>query len=185
MLSRSNNPLISASRRWTVSTVASLLTAAGALGASATFYGVGQLPGGAPNSEIRDAVITATGVLAVGNAQANPSAALSDTAVLWTPTDGLQSLDGLLGISVPLEHSFMTASQIAATSHQVAARIVRAADAAQLAHAQTRRGPIEQRLRAGVVATLDRELGPGWAAADSARVASEVEACALALAFDV
>lgn len=123
MLSRSNNPLISASRRWTVSTVASLLTAAGALGASATFYGVGQLPGGAPNSEIRDAVITATGVLAVGNAQANPSAALSDTAVLWTPTDGLQSLDGLLGIPVPLEHSFMTASQIAATSHQVAARI--------------------------------------------------------------
>ena len=68
---------------------------------------------------------------------------------------------------------------------EVAARVVRAADAAHLSHAQTRRGPIEQRLRAAVVATLDRELGPDWADADAGRVASEVEACAMALAFDV
>ena len=100
-----------------------LVAATSTLCASATFYGVGQLPGGAVNGEIRDAAVTSTGILATGNAQQNPGAAFSDTAVIWTPAAGLQTLASLNNIPVPPGGRLVTGSQIAAGNHAIAARI--------------------------------------------------------------
>jgi hypothetical protein len=101
----------------------SIIMAAKALCASVTFYGVGQLPGGALNSQIRDAVTTSTGILAVGNAQQDPASSLGDTAVIWTPTEGLQALASLNNVSIPPNSRFETASQIAKGNNVIAARI--------------------------------------------------------------
>lgn len=101
----------------------SVIIAAKAFCASVTFYGVGQLPGGALNSQIRDAVITSTGILAAGNAQQNPASSSSDTAVIWTPTEGLQTLASLNNVSIPPGSRFETASQISNGNNVIAARI--------------------------------------------------------------
>jgi hypothetical protein len=101
----------------------SIITAADSICASVTFYGVGQLPGGALNSQIRDAVITSTGILAAGNAQQNPASSLSDTSVIWTPTTGLQALATLNNVSIPPGSRFETASQISTGNNVIAARI--------------------------------------------------------------
>jgi hypothetical protein len=90
---------------------------------SVTFYGIGQLPGGAVNSQIRDAVITSTGILAAGNAQQNPAALGADTAVIWTPTTGLQTLASLNNVSIPTTAKFITISQISIGNNLVAGRI--------------------------------------------------------------
>jgi hypothetical protein len=109
--------------RWLLAVSAIVLSSTLAPAATVSFYGVGQLPSGGINSQIRDAVITSTGILAVGNAQANASSTLADTAVLWTPTEGLQTLDTLNNVAVPLGRRFMTASQIASGNHVIASRI--------------------------------------------------------------
>jgi hypothetical protein len=101
----------------------STITAANAFCDSAIFYGVGQLPGGALNSQIRDAVVTSTGILAAGSAQQNPSSAVGDTAVIWTPATGLQTLATLNNVSVPPNSRFVTASQISTGNNVIAARI--------------------------------------------------------------
>jgi hypothetical protein len=101
----------------------STITMVDAYSATATFYGVGQLPGGALNSQIRDAVITSTGILAVGGAQQNPAAALGDTAVIWTPTTGLQTLAALNNVSVAPTNRFISASQISTGNKVIATRI--------------------------------------------------------------
>jgi hypothetical protein len=101
----------------------SIIAAANAICASVTFYGVGQLPGGVLNSQIRDAVITSTGILAAGNAQQNPASSLSDTSVIWTPTTGLQALAALNNVSIPPGSRFETASQISTGNNVIAARI--------------------------------------------------------------
>jgi hypothetical protein len=103
--------------------VLSTIAAVNAFSASPTFYGVGQLPGGALNSQIRDAVITSTGILAAGNAQQNPASSGGDTAVIWTPTTGLQTLASLNNVSSPTNGRFVTASQISTGNNVIAARI--------------------------------------------------------------
>jgi hypothetical protein len=106
--------------------IAALFTAvvsASTFGQSVTFYGVGQLPGGAVNSQIRDAVVTSTGILAAGNAQQNPAGQLSDTSVIWTPTTGLQTLASLNDVSIPISARFITASQISTGNNVIAGRI--------------------------------------------------------------
>lgn len=99
------------------------IVAARALGQSVTFYGVGQLPGGAPNSQIRSAVVTSTGILAAGNAQQNPAGLGGDVAVIWTPTTGLQTLASLNNVSIPAGNRLITVSQISAGNNLIAARI--------------------------------------------------------------
>jgi hypothetical protein len=99
------------------------IVSANAFSQTVTFYGVGQLPGGAVNSQIRDAVVTSTGILAAGNAQQNPAASGSDTAVIWTPTTGLQTLASLNNVPIPVPSRFITASQISTGNNVVAGRI--------------------------------------------------------------
>jgi hypothetical protein len=94
-----------------------------ALSQTVTFYGIGQLPGGAPNSQIRSAVVTSTSILAAGYAQQNPAGAGGDAAVIWTPTTGLQTLASLNNVSVPAGNRLITASQISAGNNLVAGRI--------------------------------------------------------------
>ena len=101
----------------------SIIVAANAFSDSVAFYGVGQLPGGALNSQIRDAVVTSTGILAAGSAQQNPASSAGDTAVIWTPTEGLQKLASLNNVSIPPGSRFETASQIANGNNVIAARI--------------------------------------------------------------
>jgi hypothetical protein len=101
-----------------------IVVAAHAPGQTVTFYGVGQLPGGAVNSQIRSAVTTSTGILAGGNAQQNAANIVgADTAVIWTPTTGLQTLASLNGIPIPNTSRFITVSQISAGNNLIAARI--------------------------------------------------------------
>jgi hypothetical protein len=99
------------------------IVSANSFGQTVTFYGVGQLPGGAVNSQIRDAVVTSTGILAAGNAQQNVGGQLSDSAVIWTPTTGLQTLGSLHNIPIPISARFITASQISTGNYLVAGRI--------------------------------------------------------------
>jgi hypothetical protein len=92
-------------------------------GQTVTFYGIGQLPGGAMSSQIRDVTVTSTGILAAGSAQQNPTGQIVDTAVIWTPTTGLQTLASLNNVSIPIGGRFITASAISAGNNLIAGRI--------------------------------------------------------------
>jgi hypothetical protein len=67
--------------------------------------------------------------------------------------------------------------------HAAAARILACADQAHAAQGQVRRRPVQQRLRAAVVAELEARLGPGAhaAAADPRERCDALAACTLAL----
>jgi hypothetical protein len=67
--------------------------------------------------------------------------------------------------------------------HTAAACILACADQAHEAQGQLRRRPVQQRLRAAVVAELDARLGQGWhsATADQRDRCDALAACALAL----
>ena len=99
------------------------LITANAFCGTVTFYGIGQLPGGAVDSQIRDAVITSTGILAVGSAQQNPASLAGDTAVIWTPTEGLQSLASLNNVPISPNSRLVTGSMIASGNNVIASRI--------------------------------------------------------------
>ena len=67
------------------------------IGAQATLYAVGDLPGGAVFSEVRD-VTRVNGVLyAVGDTSANAGSTSGDTAFLWTKGLGMSPLPNLVG----------------------------------------------------------------------------------------
>lgn len=75
------------------------------------FYPVGQLPGStAPASEIRDAVNTSSGILAVGAARMRSTSPFEDTAVRWTTSGSLVPLPDVATNSTGA--SFITASAI-------------------------------------------------------------------------
>ena len=71
--------------------------------------------------------------------------------------------------------------------YEAAARVAGYADAAQAAHGLVRRGPTEERIRAAVVARLERELGPAWRALSTGagRPLDDLAACSLALGLQV
>lgn len=108
--------------RWVFPVLAVLFCVRLSYGADVTFYGIGQLPGGAVNSQIRSAIMTSTGILAGGNAQQNPASAFADTPILWTPTAGLVKLSPFLNIAANPSGRFVTVSQIASGKHTVAGR---------------------------------------------------------------
>lgn len=62
----------------------------GSLAAQVNFYSIGNLPGGGLHSEVRDAILTTDGVLAVGTASRFGDG--GDTPVKWTPSGGLVPL---------------------------------------------------------------------------------------------
>jgi hypothetical protein len=113
--------------RCVLAVIFSLVACALAYADDISFYPVGQLPGGAPNSQIRDAVLTNQGILAAGYATQNPnsqdSAGSGDTAVMWTLHDGLKKLATLpAGASTPALTKNVTASAIASFSYDIASR---------------------------------------------------------------
>jgi uncharacterized membrane protein len=67
------------------------LAVSATVSAQVHFYGTGQLPGGANYSQMRDAIQTPNGILAVGTATLY-SLASGDTPVMWTPSGGLVPL---------------------------------------------------------------------------------------------
>ena len=90
--------------------------------AQVTFYGVGDLPGGITQSEVRDATRVGTVLYAVGGSSATPVPGTggNDTAFLWTSTGGLQAL---LPLSPGLtETNAIIASQITPDAAYIAAR---------------------------------------------------------------
>ena len=86
--------------------LAVLSSALPVIAAGVSFYTVGQLPGGKPNSQIRDAVLDGDRILAVGFATSNPASQLNpggagDTAVRWTLKEGLVPLRPMSRESCP------------------------------------------------------------------------------------
>jgi hypothetical protein len=61
----------------------------------AVFHGVGDLPGGAFHSEIRDATKVDGEILAVGFGTVNPQSPGGDVAILWSASGGLVALPNL------------------------------------------------------------------------------------------
>ncbi len=61
-----------------------------------TFYGVGDLPGGITQSEVRDTTRVGTVLYAVGGSAANSGSVGNDTAFLWTSTGGIVALPPLV-----------------------------------------------------------------------------------------
>jgi hypothetical protein len=115
------------STRGILTAIITLAACASAFADEITFYPVGQLPGGSPNSQIRDAVLTNQGILAAGYATQNPnsqdSAGSGDTAVMWTPHGGLKMLATLpAGTATPAQTKNVTASAIASFSNDIASR---------------------------------------------------------------
>jgi probable HAF family extracellular repeat protein len=55
-------------------------------------YGIGDLPGSAFYSEVRDATKVGGVIMAVGNSSEIPDSGVQDTGVLWTSTKGLVAL---------------------------------------------------------------------------------------------
>ncbi|HET7536608.1 MAG TPA: hypothetical protein VFJ90_09155, partial [Candidatus Didemnitutus sp.] len=86
----------------------------------ATLYGVGDLPGGAALSDVRD-VTRAGGVLrAVGGASANAGSTAVDTAVLWTSSDGMTAIPNL--VTNPSATNAVFASAITPDGAYIASR---------------------------------------------------------------
>ena len=108
--------------------LAALSSAVPVIAAGVSFYTVGQLPGGKPNSQIRDAVLDGDRILAVGFATSNPASQLNpggagDTAVRWTLKEGLVALPtDVPGILPPAVTRNITASAIASSSFDIAYR---------------------------------------------------------------
>ncbi|MDB6127262.1 MAG: hypothetical protein JWM35_1158, partial [Verrucomicrobia bacterium] len=67
------------------------------IGAQATLYGVGDLPGGAVFSEVRDVARVGAVLYAVGDTSANAGSPNGDTAFIWTKGIGLSPLPNLVG----------------------------------------------------------------------------------------
>ena len=65
------------------------------VGAQVTLYGVGDLPGGITQSEVRDTTRVGTVLYAVGGSAANAGSTGNDTAFLWTSTGGITALPPL------------------------------------------------------------------------------------------
>ena len=72
--------------------------------AQVTLYGVGELPGGITQSQVRDTTRFGTVLYAVGGSAANAGSTGNDTAFLWTSTGGMTALPqivpGLVSTSV-------------------------------------------------------------------------------------
>jgi hypothetical protein len=64
--------------------------------AQITLYGMGDLPGGISQSEVRDTTRVGTVLYAVGGSAANAGSAGNDTAFLWTSTGGMTPLPQLV-----------------------------------------------------------------------------------------
>jgi pectate lyase len=64
--------------------------------ASASFYGVGDLPGGEVRSQIRDAVKTGGILYAVGSSTSREGSTSADTPFVWTSADGLTPLPDIV-----------------------------------------------------------------------------------------
>jgi hypothetical protein len=81
--------------------------------AQVTFYGMGDLPGGITQSEVRDTTRVGTVLYAVGGSAANPGGSTgNDSAFLWTSTGGMialpQLVPGTFNSSNPVIASAMT-----------------------------------------------------------------------------
>ncbi len=88
---------------------------------TAAFYGVGDLPGGAVFSEIRDATVVGGIVHAVGSSSNHiTSSGTGDTGILWTPLSGLTPLPDVVPNTTSLV--FVTASAITRDAVTIAAR---------------------------------------------------------------
>lgn len=86
----------SRSVRLGISCLALLLFAPAFVSAQVTFYGVGDLPGGITQSEVRDTARVGTVLYAVGGSSANAGSLGNDTAFLWTSTGGMIALPQLV-----------------------------------------------------------------------------------------
>jgi hypothetical protein len=75
--------------------VALLMFAPAVVHAQFTLYGVGDLPGGITQSEVRDTTRVGPVLYAVGGSAANPGSTGNDTAFLWTSTGGITALPPL------------------------------------------------------------------------------------------
>jgi len=75
--------------------VAVLLLVPAAAGAQVVFHGVGDLPGGAVYSEVRDATKVGGLVIAVGGSAIDPAPSVNNAAFLWTSTGGIVALPNL------------------------------------------------------------------------------------------
>lgn len=103
----------------TVSTTTQVVVA-GLPEGSGPLYGIGDLPGGANFSEVRDAIRVGDVIVAVGGSARNPNGFGADTAVVWTSDEGLQVLPDLVTNNVAT--SFVTASAITPDAAYIAAR---------------------------------------------------------------
>lgn len=86
------------------------------------FYRIGDLSGGIFRSEVRDALRTRTGLVAVGNGTQLDGSLSGDTPVRWTPSGGLVPLAPLVPNASPLQKSIITASAISGNGRVIAAR---------------------------------------------------------------
>jgi hypothetical protein len=86
------------------------------------FYGIGDLPGGAFYSEVRDATKVDGVIIAVGNSSKNPDslATQGDTGILWTSTGGLVALPDIVPNDTAT--NFVTASAITRDGRVIASR---------------------------------------------------------------
>ena len=76
--------------------LALLVLAPAVVQAQVTLYGVGDLPGGVTQSEVRDTTRVGTVLYAVGGSAANAGSTGNDTAFLWTSTGGMTALPQLV-----------------------------------------------------------------------------------------
>lgn len=79
------------------------LAVSATVSAQVHFYGTGQLPGGGNYSQMRDAIRTPNGILAVGTATVFPNYYV-DTSVMWTPDLGMVPLANDFPPSAPAAH---------------------------------------------------------------------------------
>jgi hypothetical protein len=96
LLPRNLSHMNSKSGRLGTFCLAVLFFAPAFVSAQVTFYGVGDLPGGITQSEVRDTARVGTVLYAVGGSAANAGSTGNDTAFLWTSTGGLTALPQLV-----------------------------------------------------------------------------------------
>jgi uncharacterized delta-60 repeat protein len=87
--------------------------------AAAQVYGVGDLPGGAVYSEVRDATRVGGGIHAVGGSAATGQG-ISDTAFLWKSTTGITAIPNAVTNTVAA--NFLSASAITPDGAYIASR---------------------------------------------------------------
>jgi hypothetical protein len=94
---RNLSQMNSKSGRFGTLCLAALLFAPAIVSAQVTFFGMGDLPGGITQSEVRDTTRVGTVLYAVGGSAANAGGSTgNDTAFLWTSTGGMTALPQLV-----------------------------------------------------------------------------------------